>query len=77
MLLPPRRCTASGFAGHCSAAWCGSRVRRLCLHCRALMRMCQPLNWSRRVDGGIPLREALAQHEAWLREQSILGKVGA
>ncbi|PRW45744.1 ERI1 exoribonuclease 2-like [Chlorella sorokiniana] len=26
------------------------------------------------VDAGVPLREALAQHEAWLREQGILGK---
>jgi hypothetical protein len=26
-----------------------------------------------RVDGGIPLREALAQHDAWLRQQGLLG----
>lgn len=39
--------------------------------------MCQPLTSSRRVDAGIPLREVLAQHDAWLREQGILGKVGA
>jgi hypothetical protein len=29
-----------------------------------------------RVDGGVPLRVALADLEAWLREQGLLGQVG-
>jgi inhibitor of KinA sporulation pathway (predicted exonuclease) len=44
---------------------------RLSAFCTELTSITQDM-----VDGGVPLRVALADLEAWLREQGLLGQVG-